>query len=208
MRMNVFTCFLSVGLLFCYLPGASAIPLQNGDFASFTGWEGSLYGDTDSTLIDPAADASHFSLSGSGQAQLFNDDKYWEVALFQSFDLPTNALNLSFDFAWEITDPSFDFVQAVLIDSASNYYDLFPVSTDFSLASNSGIATTNIAALAGQAVTIEFLLQDGDFIAQDIFTVGNIQISQISVPEPGTLFLFGAGILGMVLRARFINKVV
>lgn len=186
------------GYLILVAPQAVSTPLQNGGLSSFTGWDAFIY-DGSYTAVDPMTDP-HFSLAPGG-AKLSNDFFYWEVALSQEFDLAADALSISFDYGWSITD-SFDLVQAVLIDSASNLYNLFPAGTDFSLTSNSGTAITDISLLAGQAVTIEFLLQDGDWNEQDTFTVGNIQIETASVPEPGILLLLSIGLLGLLLGAR------
>ncbi len=199
MRAGVVSSFIAISLLLCLPQGASAIPLQNGDLSSFSGWSGSIY-DGSSTIVDPATD-SHFSLVAGG-AELGNDFSFWEVALFQEFDLDSNATNISFDYEWSVTDSSQDFFQAILIDGAFNLIDLFPIGTDFSLNSNSGTAVTDVSSLAGQTVTIEFLLLDGDFDEGDIFTVGNIQIETASVPEPSTLLLLGIGILGLLLGVR------
>lgn len=207
MRARVVSGLIAICLMLCLPQGALALPLQNGDLSSFTGWDGIIYDGAD-TFVDPMTDP-HFNLVPAGAA-LSNDFFFWEVALFQEFDLPSDVTTLSFDFAWSLTDPDFDFVQAALIDPITNTFlaDLFPATVDFSLASNSGNAVTDVSSLAGQTVTIEFLLQDGDFNEQDIFTVGNIQIETASVPEPSTFLLLGIGTLGLLLgvrRRNFLN---
>lgn len=198
MTSSTLTALAASALLLLHSATSTALPLQNGDFTSFAGWQGNLFDGADNP-VDPALDA-HFSLGG-GMASLTNDAIFFEVSLFQTFDLPANATDLSFDFLWQITDP-FDLVQAVLIDGGMGLHDLFPGGVDFSLLANGGTAVTDISALAGQTVTIEFLLQDGDFVEQDLFSVGNIGIGIAQVPEPASPLLVAVALAGLALQRR------
>ena len=196
LRLFIVTIF--VHLMLC---GTSpATPLQNGDFSSFTGWSGEIQDSTDWYTADLATD-SHFALTGVGMAQISNDLDYFGVALFQEFDLPSDASTISFDFEWDKTD-DYDMVQATLYDSTySSWLDLFPWTTNFDLLTNSGTATTDVLSLAGSTVTIEFLLEDSDYNTTDWFKIGNINITPI--PEPCTMMLLGTGlIMGIAPRLR------
>ena len=196
---------ISLFLLTFGLPVAQALPLQNGDFASFAGWQGFLYDGTSSIAVNPATDSSHFSLLGGGQAQLADDNTYFDVTLEQTFDLPANALDIIFDFGWNLSSivnpPGIDFTQAVLIDSMGNMLDLL-AGVDRTQADNTGTTTTAIGSLAGQTVTLRFELQDGDFSVPDTFRIGNIRITQSAqlIPVPATLLLFSSGLLGLAFR--------
>jgi len=204
MRARAVSGLIAICLMLCLPQGALALPLQNGDFSSFAGWDGVIYDGSD-MVVDPATDPL-FNLAAGGLAELSNDPTYYEVALYQVFDLPSNVTSLSFDFAWSLTDPSSDFVQAALIDPITDAFlaDLFPATVDFSLATNSGTATTDISAFAGQNVLLEFLLQDGDFNEIDTFSIGNVelQLAAAPVPEPDTLLLFGMGLLALAFGFR------
>ena len=180
---------ISLFLLTFGLPVAQALPPQNGDFTSFAGWQGYLYDGTSSTAVDPATDSPHYSLLGSGPAQLMTkEDAYYDVSLEQTFDLPANALEIIFlHFGWHFTSvvdpPGIDFSQAVLTDNVGNniLLDLLNGVVPEPNQSNTGTATTAIGSLAGGNVTLRFELQDGDFDEQDTFRIGNIRITQSSL---------------------------
>jgi|LGVF01.1.fsa_nt_gb hypothetical protein len=196
-RLVIVTVFIH--LVLC---GTSlATPLQNGDFSSgFTGWSGYIWDGSSGTYVDPASD-DHFILT-EGMSQISNDSTYYEVALFQEFDLPLDAFTLSFNFSWEKTD-AWDVVQATLYNS-TEMLDLFPSTTNFNQLTASGIATTDISSMAGRTMTIEFLLQDGDWAETDWFKMDNIVIAQQQpIPEPCTMALLGVGIIiGFAPRLR------
>lgn len=194
MNTHRISLVLSLLLVTGFSLNLQASHLQNGDFGSFAGWEGELW-DGAATSVGPGTD-SHFSLPGAGMAEISNDPVFYQVVLFQQFDLPINTVGLSFDFAWTKTD-AFDIVQASLIDATLTLHDLFPLSVDTNLLTNSGSATTDISSLAGQTVTIEFLLSDGDFDENDRFRVGNIEITEAAIPEPGALLLLAIGVAGL-----------
>ena len=125
---------LCVGL---WQPGAWAGPFVNGNFADFSGWNGAIRASATDVLTDvaPAADAHFFVPVVGGFARLQNDAAFYEVDLFQAFDLDPTAQTLSFDYAWSLTvsDPVTDFVQAILwLADRSAWIDLFPVGVDTS----------------------------------------------------------------------------
>lgn len=186
----------------CVYGTSTASTLQNSDFSSFAGWSGEILNSSFLTWdpVNPATD-SHFSLLGGGFARLSNDFDYYGVRLFQEFDIPALATTLSFDYSWDKTH-SWDLIQASLLTSfpfPDDLLDLFGEPPDFfdPLTKNGSVAA-DISALAGETVILEFILEDGDLNEADIFSIGNIQINVI--PEPGTFFLFGTGLL---LLARF-----
>ncbi len=184
---------------------AWAGPFVNGAFANFDGWTGAVLATATgaSSTVDPPT-GPQFTLIGGGFAKLANDDSYDQVSLFQSFDLDPSAQTLSFDYQWALTagDPQpSDFVQALLwLANFSDHIDLFPQPPfDTSAPTGAGTATTGIGAFAGQSVLLEFLLQDGDVVAQDWFAIGNIAITGAAVPLPPTLMLLLPG-LGLLAR--------
>ncbi len=205
--MGVVRIFIAMVLFHLFLCGSvSATPLTNGDFSSgFSSWDG--FG-VSSGVVTPAPPS--FSLIGGGMAKVSNDSLDYQVALSQVIDIPTNALTLSFGYEWYFTEyinsTASQEVQAALWDlSFSSSFDLFPLTVDFSLPdsggtgfANSGTATTDISSLAGQTLILDFLVTDNDLDESDWLAIGNIQITVdqgVVVPEPGTMVLFGLGLL-------------
>lgn len=184
--------------------GLSAAPLLNGDFPSFDGWWADIApGPSDPfQTVDPAADP-RFTLQGGGFARLSDDDDYSDLALYQEFDLSAAAAVLSFEYVWSLTagDPGNpDFVQATLwLSDFSDFIDLFPDPPFTSSPSESGTATTDVSAFAGNAVLLEFFLQDGDGDRQDWLEIGNITFAEAPLPSPATLMLLG--LLPLVRRS-------
>jgi hypothetical protein len=202
MRSWALLCAVLISLARLGATEATAAPLQNGDFAAWSGWSAEITQETTpntfvTTAVDPASDP-HFTLLGGGMARLANDATYFEVVLFQAFDLPADATNVSFDFAWSKTNADVDVVQADLRDSGDSLHDLFPLDVDLFQLTDSGTATTDISALAGQPVILELILQDGDFDETDTFDVGNIAIA--AVPEPAS-----AGLILLALAAMAVG---
>lgn len=182
-------------------------PIINGDFSSFDGWSGAIRNSTTDILedVDPASDP-RFSLEPGGFSRLSNELDYYEVVLFQQFELNPTAISLGFDYAWSLTagDPTFpDLVQALLwLPDFSDFIDLFPASLDTSAPSASGAASTNVSAFAGRSVVLEFLVQDGDFDEQDWLQIGNVAVSGGTVPLPATPLLLAIGVPLLALRGR------
>jgi len=183
---------------------AWAGPFVNGAFGNFDGWTGAVLATATgaSTTVDPPT-GPQFTLIGGGFAQLANDADYYQVSLFQSFDLDPSAQTLSFDYQWLLTgrDPQYpDYVQAVLLIAGFPPYDLFPPPPfDTSAPTGAGTVGIGIGAFAGQSVVLEFLLEVGDMDARDWFAIGNVAITGAAVPLPPTLVLLLPG-LGLLVR--------
>ena len=114
-----------------------------------------------------------------------------------------DAVTLSFDYAWSLTDPAADFPQAGILDPLDplSFINLFPDTTDFSLPVNSGTASIDISALAGQVRTLQFLLQAGDMNEADSFQIGNVEIIPMPEPSSGGLVLLALA-AGMATHHR------
>jgi hypothetical protein len=185
-------CILTFLLGFAGPIGAG--PLLNGSFTSFDGWAAALQDGSGPLDVDPAA-SPNFTLVGNGFAQLTNDPTWFEVVLYQDFELLPTASTLSFDYAWSLTagDPQFpDFVQATLFLLGSlDFIDLFPASLDTTAASASGTAVTDVSAFAGKSVSIEFLVQDGDFNEADWLQIGNVTVAEAPLPPSAALIALG-----------------
>lgn len=186
---------------------AIALPLQNGDFSSgFDNWKGELYDGTASVELpadEPFGNHSGiYSTPGGGAATLTPDEVYWNVLLYQAFDVPTTVgmLTLSFSYEWVISDNVNDFVLAELNDltGGSGTVSLFDSSS-----MPSGTINIDITALAGEEAELLFLIEDTDDSRNDSLTIRNITITEtMSVPAPPTLLLLFAGLTGLMYRTK------
>jgi hypothetical protein len=205
--------FVALGTATC-----DAGVLQNGDFTDgFEFWTGQTtdisFSDNEWTPAEmegPSAVSGLFEIpAGGGEATLVTDSTYFNTGLFQAFDVDVSAggpVTLSFDFSWALTDSSdrLDFVQASL-DHTGGQADLFD-GRDTSALTDSGSIIYDITALAGQPVTLYFFVEDGGDDVPDRLTIGNIRVNAAVAPIPGTLFLFAAGLLGLLRLHSFLVR--
>ncbi|GGD51843.1 PEP-CTERM sorting domain-containing protein [Lacimicrobium alkaliphilum] len=179
--------------------------LMNSDFSDgFNGWQAevtsyNLDTATDTTLSgDIFADFSdNFSLSGdevSLSTTASGNQEFWNIVLFQDFVVDSldagQSLTLSLDISSQLTDELFDFSFAQLRNLQTN--DVLDLSSGGSF---------DISTWAGVNASLEFGVQDGDFILGDSLSFSGLSIMQSStIPEPATLLLFGLGALALTRK--------
>lgn len=197
--------------------GASA-GLMNADFsAGFTGWSGELCTFNATTLadscyddatmmpipplpVDPSSYSDNYILPGAGSAKISTSsagdvDTYF-VSLFQDFTVdaiaPGSTLDLSLSVLTMLTTPSNGAVQ--LIDNGG-------VLPTIDLTAG-GIY--DITSWVGASAQLALFVSDDDFTLPaltDMITVSDITFTETaSVPEPGSLLLFGLGMAGLLRR--------
>jgi hypothetical protein len=171
----------------------SATPLTNGDFSTndFTGWQGQTT--TSPATIDPLPGSYSLNFDANSGAAVLStsydtDGTEYTTYLFQTFDLSSSALNLSFDYLWNANDPADSWLAQLVDSSNSSHYA--------NLTINSSSGQFDLSGFAGLTVQLLFGLENwgGN---DDTLTIDNIIIAENqpngSVPEPGTLLLMGAG---------------
>lgn len=189
-----------------YAGHASALPLQAGDFVSLTPWQGEItdVASASPTTVADLANDSRYTLTQPGYLRLQTDpnsdlsQNYFRVSLFQGFDLSQQATEIRFDYSWQLSDPSSDFVQALLYDLSGTFQPLNLFSEagiDTAQLIGSGQLTVDVSAWAGQSVLLDFLVEDGADDVSDFLQIGHAQVT--AVPLPGTLVLFIGGLVSL-----------
>ncbi|MDU0356044.1 hypothetical protein RS130_21040 [Paraglaciecola aquimarina] len=163
----------------------AAVTVYDGvDDISSSGDLFSTYPDSYSTAADSATLTTNLDAAGG---------EVWEVVMFQDFQLDSilmgSSLWLSLDILVDLTDALDDFAFAYLKD------DMDIILKDLTLG-----GSFDVTAYAGDNVSIEFGVLDGDLVLGDTLTVSNIDITEVfapitTVPAPATLFLFVASLI-------------
>ncbi len=183
---------------------ALAASFQNGTFdTDFEGWSGEVV-NNQSIIVDPDNDSSHFSIT-AGIAQIQNDNTYWLVSLYQTFDLdpllgPGYTMDISFWIQWNPTDSNIDGLSVTLGDPSGQQDLLFGIPTADLLTGTT--VTQDITSWAGQNVTLIFSVWDWNWNTSDILKIDNITITQKPVPEPTSILLLGIGLCGVCLMMK------
>lgn len=172
---------------------ASAAGLTNGDFSTtdFTGWQGQTT--TSSVVVDPLPGSYGANFDASSGAAVIStsfdtDGSEYTTYLFQTFDLSSNALTLSFNFLWNADDASDGWLAQLVDTSNSSHFA--------NLTLTPGNGQFDLSGFAGLTVQLLFGLENLGG-ADDTLTIDNILITESqpngTVPEPSTLLLAGAG---------------
>ncbi len=191
---------------------AQADTFRNGDFSNgWSGWSGELVSADASGLpvfreVQPGDYPDNYAIEGAEEtATLTNDDTYWQVSLYQDFDMeplagPGYSMDISFYIKWIPSDSTSDILSATMGD-ASNERDLLAdISTDDLL--NGVNVMQDVTPWAGKhGVELNFTNTDIDFITGDVIELDDIHFTQHApspVPVPASVILFVIGLLGLV----------
>lgn len=170
--------------------------LINADFSDgLNGWEAEYhyynYNSDEEFYFEPIVDFSNFTANISTETNKvtlntsFDDDNdYFGVYLFQDFLVDANSFQLSL-----MHDISADYANIVLVDENADLLHDFI---------NDGL-TFDISGFSGSLVSLQFGIEDEDFVLEDTLSISNISISQLStpVPEPTSFAIFSLALLGL-----------
>ncbi|WP_175623965.1 PEP-CTERM sorting domain-containing protein [Pseudocolwellia agarivorans] len=183
------------------LSGSASAGLINNNFQTeLSGWSADYHyydiaNDTEH-FFEPVTDFGNFTnnfVTGVNSVTLntstdgIND--YFGFYLFQKFVVDQSSFELSLDF-----DASADFATVTLIDDNDD------VLHDFM----TGGSSVDISSFANSTVSLQFGIEDFDFIYDDYLTISNISISEksLSVPEPSTFAIFALSLLAFGRRLQ------
>jgi hypothetical protein len=195
MKKTLRQCLLPV-LLGC--SGVAQAGLLNPDFSQgFQHWQAAVSW-TDQQSGSDATDSGElfgaypaaFSLSGSNvtlTTALQAQRELWSLLMYQDLQLdavgPGKALWLQFN------------LKALLSSSADFYFaQLRDLDTNDVLDLSAG-GRFNLTSWIGRNLTLEFGVQDNDFVLGDSLTLSQLQLESRDVPAPASLLLFCAGLL-------------
>jgi len=205
-----------------------AAPFQNGTFdTNFNGWLGELHAaDLNGDIIahydlDPNAPSFTLDAEGDGtpenyqnnyfsidnhQAKLTNDETFFDVVLYQDFDMETLSpgwtMDISFWIKWTPTNSDQDSLSAILTDNNNSSNQLALLASISTNDLTDGVnVVVDVTSFAGKNVDLAFSLLDYDFDTRDKLLIDNITFNKhsASVPEPATMFLVGIGFLPLCL---------
>ncbi len=198
---------------------AQAVPFQNGDFSNgSTAWNvltdtaspGQVIFNTGSVDLQTGTDAAPYS------AGLIQGDDGTLISPFTApFTLGPLVQSLVFQasFARTATNPAEtpvdplvrDYVSVTVYDANSaDLLQMLDPGIDSTL-TGLGTFTLDVSAFRGRDVALEFDLtnqNDGWFSTATLQNIHFVDASANAVPEPYTLALFGAGLLGMAAQRR------
>lgn len=203
MKTRLLAC--SIGLLAMTSAPAAMANLINGDFdPDFDGWSGETIDAVDDVQAANPDTSPLFQILGGGLAELTTDptgNNFYNVALFQAFDVPGDVTTIEIEGSWSLTDFAGGDLAEIVLTNTANTLDselLFEALTD----SGTFSLDVDISSYANKNVQLLFRVEDGGDDGQDSFTFGNIVVNQTAAPAPTTIALLGLGALGLARRRR------
>lgn len=185
--------FLMATLLFGLSDISQATIINLNDF--FSDPTVTVAGDGSSAIL--AEDPNLFSV-------ILNNDPFFGDP---NVIAPGAGVSLIFDYMFSEGASNDDEFFAFVLDSATG----FSAGTEFefsSTSSSSGTVAFDLSSLTSLTLGLSFELVAFDFFTDSTVAVSNVRLETVTVAEPGILWLLGAGLIGLMVNIRLINKCV
>lgn len=175
--------------------------LINSDFSDeLNGWSAdySYFDGAQEYFYEPVVDFGNFAenfSTGLNSVTLSTSfdgvNEYFGLYFFQEFEVAVDSFELSLGF-----ESIADYAYVTLVD------ENFDLVHDFM---SNGLSV-DISSFVGSFLSLEFGIEDENFIYDDYLTVSNIFISEkpSQVPEPSSFAIFALALL--VLKSRSVNR--
>lgn len=182
------------------IAGAANAGLINSDFSQglagqqLNNWNGAVVDYSTNPLGDLIENVdfglySDIFSTNENSVSLSTSFDIGEAYLHQDFSFENDVSEFSLNFSHSDELFTFDAFNIVLSDTSGFHHNFV---TDGLVA--------DVSSLAGQLASFEISLADLDFI-DDTFTVSDISITSVDVPEPSTFAIFALSLLALRHRA-------
>jgi hypothetical protein len=119
--------------------------------------------------------------------------------------IPGAGVSLVFDYMFTEGAGNMDEFFAAVLDGTTG----FSVGPGFEFAtadSSSGTVAFDLSSLSGLTLGLSFELAAFDAASDSTVTVSNVRLESVAVPEPGTFWLIGAGLIGWMVFRRAVGR--
>lgn len=153
--------------------------------------------------LDLSTFGADSGVTESGGVVSFEEQEDYIAIYFfdDNFSVPSNAVNLTYNYSLNLGDQNDDWLVAVI-----NFTDYVMEIGN----TGSGTWIIDLSSYQGQTISLAFGMESNDLIFGAVATISNLDLTTgtTAVPEPPLLLLLGSGLAGLfgIMRKRFISS--